>query len=208
MFLCLEHHNQYDSRTSQSKGLQESEVRGWRDELYMEMAYRFRTIQNRSVQLTVVDVVVELSSNRREPRYFQIRFRLKNTGTDPVRTPTVAIRLPDGVGPKAPQYMEMGPLGHKFEFPDVNPCSFDECREDFFEPNGRVAIATPLPPLNPVLIPGHSATFDGIVLPVPEFSLGTELRLPYRVDAEDMDPVTGELQVKVPDDAEQLIFER
>ena len=33
-FLCFEHHNEYDSRTSQSKGLLESEVRGWRDRLY------------------------------------------------------------------------------------------------------------------------------------------------------------------------------
>jgi hypothetical protein len=33
-FLCLEHHDQYDSRTSQSKGLQISEVKAYRTELY------------------------------------------------------------------------------------------------------------------------------------------------------------------------------
>jgi hypothetical protein len=34
VFLCLEHHDQYDSRTSQSKSLQIEEVRTFRDELY------------------------------------------------------------------------------------------------------------------------------------------------------------------------------
>lgn len=34
VFLCLEHHDQYDGRTSQSKGVSELEVRTWRDHLY------------------------------------------------------------------------------------------------------------------------------------------------------------------------------
>ena len=33
-FLCLEHHDQYDSRTSQSKGLMIEEVKRYRDELF------------------------------------------------------------------------------------------------------------------------------------------------------------------------------
>jgi len=33
-FLCLPRHDQYDSKTSQSKGLRESEVKGYRKELY------------------------------------------------------------------------------------------------------------------------------------------------------------------------------
>lgn len=33
-FLCLEHHDEYDSTTSQSKGLRRSEVAGYRDSLY------------------------------------------------------------------------------------------------------------------------------------------------------------------------------
>ncbi len=33
-FLCLEHHDQYDSRTSQSKGFTEAELRSYRDQLY------------------------------------------------------------------------------------------------------------------------------------------------------------------------------
>jgi len=34
VYLCLDHHDQYDSTTRQSKGLTEGEVRGYRDRLY------------------------------------------------------------------------------------------------------------------------------------------------------------------------------
>src|SRR5271155_3496670 len=36
VWLCLEHHDEYDSRTSQSKGLTLEEVRHYRDKLYAE----------------------------------------------------------------------------------------------------------------------------------------------------------------------------
>src|SRR5437773_8161 len=41
-FLCHDHHDEYDSIPRQSKGLRQKEVIHWRDELYREMAYRFR----------------------------------------------------------------------------------------------------------------------------------------------------------------------
>src|SRR6266404_8805058 len=50
-FLCFDHHDEYDSTTRISKGLREKEVRRWRDELYKEMQYRFRTIKTRSLDL-------------------------------------------------------------------------------------------------------------------------------------------------------------
>ena len=34
VFLCLEHHNEYDSKTRQSKGITKGEVKHFRDELY------------------------------------------------------------------------------------------------------------------------------------------------------------------------------
>ena len=34
VYLCMEHHDQYDSRTSQSKGMTPNELRFYRDELY------------------------------------------------------------------------------------------------------------------------------------------------------------------------------
>jgi hypothetical protein len=39
VFLCLEHHDQYDSRTSQSKGLTPEEVRQFREELIEAVAH-------------------------------------------------------------------------------------------------------------------------------------------------------------------------
>lgn len=39
VWLCFDHHDEYDSRTSQSKGLKEREVRHWRDELVVELAH-------------------------------------------------------------------------------------------------------------------------------------------------------------------------
>lgn len=38
VFLCLEHHDQYDATTSQSKSLQIGEVKAYRDELYQFFA--------------------------------------------------------------------------------------------------------------------------------------------------------------------------
>lgn len=44
VFLCYDHHEEYDGRTSTSKGLTEGEIRRWRDELHKEMEHRFRTV--------------------------------------------------------------------------------------------------------------------------------------------------------------------
>src|SRR5262245_11958222 len=38
VFLCFEHHDEYDSIPRLSKGLREQEVRQWRDELYKQNA--------------------------------------------------------------------------------------------------------------------------------------------------------------------------
>lgn len=45
VFLCLEHHDEYDSTPRLSKGLRQQEVKKWRDELYKEMDYRFRSVR-------------------------------------------------------------------------------------------------------------------------------------------------------------------
>jgi hypothetical protein len=37
-FLCLVHHDQYDSKTSQSKGLRENEIKRYRTELYTNVS--------------------------------------------------------------------------------------------------------------------------------------------------------------------------
>lgn len=50
-FLCYDHHDEYDGQTSTSKGLKLNEVRRWRDELYREMAYRFRDRPRGSLEI-------------------------------------------------------------------------------------------------------------------------------------------------------------
>lgn len=42
VFLCLEHHDQFDSRTSQSRGLTSAEVRHFRDELVAAISHTWR----------------------------------------------------------------------------------------------------------------------------------------------------------------------
>jgi len=41
VFLCLDHHDEYDGTTRIAKGLTEAEAKTWRDELYKEMEHRF-----------------------------------------------------------------------------------------------------------------------------------------------------------------------
>lgn len=52
VFLRLEHHDEYDSTPRLSKGLRQREVTKWRDELYREMEYRFRTITSGPLTIT------------------------------------------------------------------------------------------------------------------------------------------------------------
>jgi len=41
VFLCFDHHDEYDGTTRIAKGLTEAEVKTWRDELYKEMEHKF-----------------------------------------------------------------------------------------------------------------------------------------------------------------------
>jgi hypothetical protein len=63
VFLCLEHHDEYDGKTRQSKGLREKEVRHWRDELYKEMAYRFRVDVERQKRQEKFDYLEDIMAD-------------------------------------------------------------------------------------------------------------------------------------------------
>ncbi len=41
VFLCFDHHDEYDGKTRIAKGLTESEVKAWRDELYADIEHKF-----------------------------------------------------------------------------------------------------------------------------------------------------------------------
>lgn len=51
-FLCLDHHDEYDSKTSQSKGLTEQEVKVYRGQLYQEAAGLGLVTNTPSAQVT------------------------------------------------------------------------------------------------------------------------------------------------------------
>ncbi|MGN6370358.1 MAG: hypothetical protein ACTHN5_19050 [Phycisphaerae bacterium] len=183
-FLCYNHHDEYDGRTSTSKGLREGEVRKWRDELYREMEYRFKLVRKKGLSLKFVQFTLVGVDGR-----YTIQLKLTNVGEVEVKRPTVSIRLPAGVEGSVPRREDRRDA---FRMPDL--FGMTEEREDFFEPNGRVGMISPLPPANCILLTGHSTSFDALGLNLNAFPLGSELSLEYRIDAEDMSPIHGTLR--------------
>jgi len=205
VFLCFDHHDDLDGTTRLAKGLQPDEVRQWRDELYKEMEYRFRTVQKRELELTVQEPVFSVNAGSGEVQVeegFGLRFCLTNTGESTVRTPIVSISIPPRV---AADWRKTVPLGFGQEIVLPYQGSVAEIHDDLFEPDGRVAQIQPLDGLNPVLIPGHSVTFDGLVFRFEDFIDKKEIRLQYRIGAEDMIPVVGELIYTLPDSVLVLV---
>ncbi len=61
VFLCFDHHDAYDSRTSQSKGLKLGEVRKFRDELYQQVKEKILLQQKESVDPDCQEAVADSS---------------------------------------------------------------------------------------------------------------------------------------------------
>lgn len=53
-FLCLDHHDRYDSRTSQSKGFQIEELKKYREQLYFYNQNEFKSVSMSEISLTSV----------------------------------------------------------------------------------------------------------------------------------------------------------
>ncbi|TWU27554.1 hypothetical protein [Bythopirellula polymerisocia] len=215
-FLCFDHHDEYDGKTKQAKGLKESEVTKWRDELYKEMEYRFRSVKARKLELRISNyLMVNVGVD------FKLRFRLKNVGQASARNITVSIRLQDNISAESPKKQESKPkitttsgvsrlvipelmTVEPTELPDA--FGFYESEEDFFEEvGGRVASIDPLGPMNLGLLPDHSIWFEGLGFHITDYPPGTDLVLGYRIDAEDMDSVKGTLQGTIPIGAEWVL---
>ena len=205
VFLCLEHHDAYDGRTSVSKGFRKEEVRKWRDELHKEMEHRSRSVQKRCLELSIIGskLSTDPSDNTLiEEHGFQLQFRLRNTGEVAIHNPTVSFALSHYMNAYSKKYIEL--VGDRRI--EMNSFSrFEECREDFFEPNGRIAQIMPMPPMNPVLIKGHSVEFEGLQCSYShhfphKFAPTNNVCTQYRIDAEDMTPIIGELTYTFPDD--------
>jgi hypothetical protein len=191
-FLCLEHHDEYDSIPRLSKGLREQEVRRWRDELYKEMEYRFRTVRKHNCEVAVVRLLRTFESS--EDDFYCAEFRLKNTGDAELRSPVVSFRLPDRFYAR-PQW------DPKLKTDKV---SMTDAKGDLFEPNGRIGTVAP----TLILLRDHSVTFFAL-----SFLLGSRYRgethpLEYRVDAEGMTPVTAVMQLRLASDESELMTVR
>jgi len=182
-FLCFDHHDDYDGKTRLAKGLKENEVRQWRNELYKEMEYRFRTVKKRECALTIERLKLIDEDN------FKAIFRVTNIGEEAVRTPTVAIRLPHNVKGEIPRAFE--------------PWKAMERRLDIFEQNGRVTVHE-LGGMNPVLISGHAYSFEALVFNLVHHPLGSRIELEYRIDAEGMMSVRGNISTAVPKALEEF----
>jgi hypothetical protein len=195
-FLCFDHHDELDGTTRLAKGLKENEVKHWRDELYREMEYRFRTVKNRGFELSIVAFRLDGRSDA-----FSAIIRLKNTGDVSARSPTVTIRLPDNVlGSIPPKSYGTGFV--RTVMPITDPWAMREDRQDIFEPNGRVATRR-MPGVTTVLMPGHFCEFDGLYLSLRNYQPGQTIEFEYRVDAEDMAPVLGTMSASI--DSETFI---
>lgn len=212
-FLCFKHHDEYDSRPNVSKGLQQPEVAQWRDELYKEMEYRFRSVRARKVELSIAKF--ELIDPRST---FRLEFRLKNVGEVTITNATLSIRLPSNVTANSPRkpprrntikhpfggVIDLGPDISSMEMPEV--FGFAETTEDFFESRGRVATYK-MHPMNRGLLPDHSLEITGLGFRCDDYPDGTELRLEYRVDADDMDPQSGSVSKQIPNGLEWVLQE-
>jgi hypothetical protein len=193
-FLCFDHHDEYDGTTRLAKGLREDEVRHWRDELYREMEYRFRTFKRRALELTITGF--RWCSADYD---YTAEFRLKNNGDSEIRSPCVSIRLPPKVSAEEPyNHSDSGPFQLPKELRD--PWGMREDRQDFFEPSGRVGVIVAVPGIRSILLPGHSTDFRGLGFRENDYPLSSEISLEYRIDAEETQPIYGKVTGTVPDD--------
>lgn len=112
-----------------------------------------------------------------------------------MRSPHVAVRLPDNIQGGAPE--RFSNLGMGMQLPEFDPCAAGESQQDMFEAGGRVMVWK-LGGLNPVLMPDHTVRFRGLTLTVDEYDHGSTFQLQYRVDAEDCTPALGTLTAVVP----------
>lgn len=188
-FLCLEHHDEYDSIPRLSKGLREREVKQWRDELYKEMEYRFRTEQRHAAELSIVRFVRTHDSN--EYDYYCAQFRLRNTGNVEIRSPAVSLRLTNMLFGE-PQW---GPKVH------TSLLSMHQVSSDLFEQSGRIATLAPAP----ILLRDHSIDFYGLSFNLGSRYAGTVLQVAYRIDGEGMAPSSGVLRPSLASKDDDLI---
>jgi hypothetical protein len=189
VFLCLPHHDQYDSKTSQSKGLREQEVRRYRDELYREMNLRAKGAPLLRAELRLVRCVRTIDPP--EYDYVALELRLTNSGQGELRFPRVTIDRTDR--PWAFDGAPNWPQPH-----GINPPSTRDEASDVFITDGHVAVID-----FPRLLRAQSETFYALRFAKGSRFGGTAQDIKFRIDAEGMEPLHGTINFTHPgpDDA-------
>lgn len=191
-FLCTNHHDEYDSRTSQSKGLQKDELLHWRKELYAHFDSRVEPTKPGKTTLQLSGFTAVGPDDA-----FRANFRLHHQQGAELRDPLISIRLVDGIRGEAATFVRWPE--HRRTPKDEADKSMREFLRDLFEPGGRVAMIRPLPENRP-LFAGHSADFDGLELHLSSFPPGTMVELQYRIDAPGVVPILGSITCQVTDE--------
>jgi hypothetical protein len=147
VFLCLEHHDEYDSTPRLSKGLREQEVRRWRDELYKEMEYRFRTVPSGPLAILFDETRHCFKEDNNQCAVYRISVR--NEGATTINN--VAVKI---VGLKADQ-----------QAPDEDLRRFMGLRLGVsINPFGLYSHPDTIPDSAVLLHPGDEVTFDFVRL--------------------------------------------
>jgi hypothetical protein len=202
VFLCFDHHDEYDGTPRLAKGLRPGEVKHWRTELYKEMLYRFRSIKTKSAELIAEGIFWQGPKDE-----CSARFRVKNTGEVELARVLVSIRLPEGVlGDLPPQKSRILRSPSGLMMPDIpmpDMWAAAEERQDLFEPNGRVCVKGFHPMY--ALMPGHSDTFDALLFNFSDWAGDEAIGLEYRIDAEGMPTVVGKASLTMPSGPDEML---
>jgi hypothetical protein len=146
-FLCLEHHDEYDSAPSQSKGLRQREVKMWRNELYKEMEYRFRTVS--AGPLTILYNEAHHCFREDNKQCAIYRIAVKNEGQTTINN--VRVKIFDITGDQLAGAVELRRLVGLWLSVSVNPA-------------GLYSHPTTMPNSTVLLHPGDEAIFDFVRL--------------------------------------------
>ena len=151
-----------------------------RNKLSKVLEMRLREIVDAPAPITLD--LQKVAKSRATETEHQAYFRLKNDGSRDVRSPTVTLRLSDGV------------TGAK-----MGGGWLVEHQADTFESGGRVAIAKPMETGEPLLV-GHHVDFYGLKIPEAIYPIGTELILDFQISGQDYRPTRGHVRCIVTGD--------
>lgn len=147
VFLCMNHHDEYDSTTRLSKGLQENEVKRCRDSLYEEMEHRFRTVTPGPLTIIFDETRHCYKEDNKQCAIYRISVR--NEGSTTIKN--VGIKIRDITGDQLSDVNDLRRLVGLMLSVSTNP-------------SGGYSGPSTIPDSTAILHPGDEATFDSVRL--------------------------------------------